>query len=193
MRCYACEQINNDHSRFCSECGASLAPVVWSPPEVIDPQQAQAAAQPMSRLATAGPSMPGAQQFRHPAYAPPAPAVQPGQAYGAYGYAPQVAPPATPLINNNVTVTQAPPYAPPPPAPSLPAVVMTTRRHGALTIFLATLVLTAIGMLAGYIWAQATLSSPYYSPDRSISLLAGVITLLVLLVTFVVLERLARH
>src|SRR5581483_5810769 len=149
MRCYACEQINNDHSRFCSECGASLAPVVWSPPEVIDPQQAQAAAQPMSRLATAGPSMPGAQQFRQPAYAPP------------------------------------------PPAPSLPAVVMTTRRHGALTIFLATLVLTAIGMLAGYVWAQAQ-AARYYG-DGSVALLAGLITLLVLLVTFVVLERLARH
>ncbi len=186
MRCYACEQINNDHSRFCSECGASLAPVVWSPPEVIDPQQAQAAAQPMSRLATAGPSMPGAQQFRQPAYAPPAPAVQPGQAYGAYGYAPQVAPPATPLINNNVTVTQAPPYAPPPPAPSLPAVVMTTRRHGALTIFLATLVLTALGMFAGILWASASYNS-------STSAVAAVITLLALVATFLILERLARH
>jgi hypothetical protein len=178
MRCYACEQINNDHSRFCSECGASLAPVVWSPPQVIEPQQAQAPARPVAHMATAGPAMPAAQPFRQSAYAPPAPAVQPGQAYGAYGYAPQ----AAPLINNNVTVTQAPPYA----APPLPAVVMTTRRHGALTVFLATLVLTALGMFAGILWASASYSS-------STSAVAAVMTLLALVATFLILEKLARH
>jgi hypothetical protein len=179
MRCYACEQINNDHSRFCSECGASLTPVVWSPPQVIDPQQAQAPAQPAM-------AMPAAQPFRQPVYAPPAPTVQPGQAYGAYGYAPYVAaPPATPLINNNVTVTQAPPYAAPP--PPMPAVVMTTRRPGALTIFLATLVLTSLGIFAGALWAAAS------SSGSTASSVAAVVTLLVFAATFFILERLARH
>lgn len=200
MRCYACGQTNNDHARFCVECGASLAAPTWAPPAAADSQYAPAQyappQQPLPYMATAA-----------PAQAPPyqvSMAAPSGGAYASYGYAPAPAMPAPgalpmagPSLVNNVTVSQAAPQAPAPVASASTSVsasvVITTRRFGVIGVLLRAMWFFLSGLVAGALWVGA-LSQYYYSDSRGwATALALLVTIVVILIDIIMVDRMSRR
>ena len=190
MRCYACEQINSPEARFCTGCGASLALTAWT--QQPTPAQASSAAVPY------GPPqpLPGARVAvpAPPAYSPGQ--GPPGPAYASYGYAPAPAPGAAPSMVNNVTVAQT---APPPPATAAasvapPVPVVATGHAGGLGTLLRALYFLGSGLALGVVWTAAVqaATAPYSNQPWAIPL-AIALTILLLLLNIVVLNRLVRR
>lgn len=211
MRCYACQQINTETARFCVECGASLAAGAWGQPAVIETQYAPApyappAPQLPSRMTAVAATALGAAPMAHPANPV---MVGQGPAYAPYGYVPAQAsnpnayvpaqapaPMAGPSLINNVTVTQSAPAPSPQPQPApsvqMPLVVM-TRRVGILGILLRAAYFLGSGLIAGILWV-AVVQTPNYSGNQGyIAALALLVTIVVLMLDIVVLDRFARH
>jgi hypothetical protein len=190
MRCPACDQLNSVDARFCTGCGAPLALTTWT-------QQPAPAATPFAAVPYGPPQL----LPRAPAAisAPPAYPLgqgQPGPASAPYGYAPAPAPGTMPSMVNNVTVTQT---APPPPAtpsapvaPPVPAVA--TGHAGGLGTLLRALYFLGSGLALGVVWTAAVqaATAPYSNQPWAIPL-AIALTILLLLLNIVVLNRLARR
>lgn len=214
MRCYACGQTNNDHARFCVECGASLAAPTWAPPAAADSQYAPA---PYASPPAAGsqyaptPYAPPQQPLPYLATAAPAQAppyqvgvAAPSGAYASYGYAPAPAMPAPsplpmagPSLVNNVTVSQAAPQAPAPAASASAsvsaAVVIAPRRYGVMGVLLRAMYFFLSGLVAGALWVGA-LSQNYYSDSHNWAImLALVVTVVVILLDIMIVDRMSRR
>ncbi len=216
MRCYACQEINTDSARFCVECGASLAATAWAEPASTTYAPAPLPNAPL----VYAPHDAGRLDARHldaMRLAPrpgAAPATTPYQAstagaansYAAYGYATaaplpggpfQGAPLGGPSLVNNVTVTQSAPAPPPMPAPApvmaSASIVMARRRAGVFGVLARAAWFLFSGMVAGGLWVGSLSMNDYDSSRAWAGVLALVVTIFVLLIDIMIVERLARN
>lgn len=207
MRCLVCNTINHANARFCTDCGASLAPAAWGQSA---PTEGGYVPAPTPGFAPA-----------HPAYAPPppaphmvsslsaAPGMYPAEASGVnasayapygympapapgpvpYGYAPAAppAPNAGPSLINNVTVQQVTPQAPAP-APTPHVKGRGKRRASDVTVLLSALYFLASGIAVGMMWTTV------HAYDGGTEIAAALaITAVALLIDIMILARITRR
>jgi hypothetical protein len=128
MRCPACDQEITPQMRFCTGCGAALAPVAYAQPAA--PSYA--------------PSSPWMQPVAPSAYAPTAaaypnagPGAAPAGAYPVYVYGP------APQVVNNINVTAA---------PAAPPVVVIGGQNSSPNLLVRALWFLFIGLWLGPLW-----------------------------------------